>query len=710
MKIAKQTEHWPLFALILVALLSIGLLQWNYTHWKSDLEEEIAAIDNLTEARLSVTRSYLITEQFANNDPTQQPQYAFAYLDQAQNTIQSWRSGKSRLDWAIGRATESDPTLDQMLGRYLDLLAAFRQQASRSLESTQPLTAALTIDRRIAFSALEQQADQIEQYLYQQFTEHSKHRQQQHLITLVYWTIFLAALDITVFQSIRARHEATAALAASEERFRAQYKGIPVPTYTWQHQHADFVLRSYNDAAERLAPESMAAMVGSHASERYRDRPDILADFQSCVHDRQIIQREIQYNFHAPAPAKDLFVSYVFVPPDLVMVHAEDRTERNLLAAQLTQAQKMEGIGRLAGGIAHDFNNILTAISGYATLAFESLPDRNQARSDIHEIMRASDRAARLTSQLLAFARKQTLQASNIDLADLITSLAGLFRRVLPESIQLAVHTAAEHSVVWADPGQIEQVLLNLVLNARDAIGEGGKITIETTNIYLDELYTRQRIDIEAGPYVLLAVSDTGSGMSPEVQLRAFDPFFTTKGPNQGSGLGLAMCYGIVKQHKGHIAIYSESGHGTTVKIYLPRQQAAAEAPATQPISASPHGSETILFVEDDEQVRTVVFQMLSKLGYHVISASSGAEALALAQGYQPGQIDLLITDLVMPGMSGRELSAQIRLSDPQIKILFISGYSEVILSHHPSLGGDVALLSKPFSAADLAHKIRSLL
>lgn len=710
MKIAKRTEHWPLFALILVALLSIGLLQWNYYHWKSDLDEEIAAIDSLTEARLSVTRSYLITEQVVDNDPTQQAQDAFAYLDEAQHTIQAWRSGKSRLDWATSRATASSPKLDDMLGRYLDLLAAFRQQASSSLDPTRPAAPDLTIDRRIAFSALEQQADQVEQYLYQQFAEHSEHRQQQHLITLIYWTIFLVALDITIFQSIRARHEATTALAASEERFRAQYKGIPVPTYTWQRQHADFVLRSYNDAAERLAPESIAAMVGSHASERYRDRPDILADFQACVHDHQIIQREIQYNFHAPAPAKDLFVSYVFVPPDLVMVHAEDRTERNLLAAQLTQAQKMESIGRLAGGIAHDFNNILTAISGYATLAFESLPERNPARSDIHEIMRASDRAARLTSQLLAFARKQALQASNIDLAELVSSLAGLFRRVLPESIQLAVHPASEHSVVWADPGQIEQVLLNLVLNARDAIGEGGKITIETTNIYLDELYTRQRVEIEAGPYVLLAVSDTGSGMSPEVQLRAFDPFFTTKGPNQGSGLGLAMCYGIIKQHKGHIAIYSESGHGTTIKIYLPRQQAAVEAPATQQISTSPHGSESILFVEDDEQVRTVVFQMLSKLGYRVISASSGAEALALAHSYLPGKIDMLITDLVMPGMSGRELSAQIRLSDPQIKILFISGYSESILSNQQSLGGDVALLSKPFSAADLANKIRSLL
>jgi len=403
-------------------------------------------------------------------------------------------------------------------------------------------------------------------------------------------------------------------------------------------------------------------------------------------------------------------VSYVFIEPDFIMVHTEDRTDRNQLQMQLIRAQKMESIGRLAGGVAHDFNNLLTAISGYTTLAIDSAQQGFPVVEELTEIQHATDRAAMLTSQLLTFARKQQIQPKIVNINDLIMSMEKLIRRVLPESIQWRTVLNVNIDLVLADIGQIEQVLLNLVVNARDAMPQGGNLLVETNNVAVDANYARTHIDVPIGNYVLFAVSDTGIGMTQEVQSRAFEPFFTTKSDHEGTGLGLATCYGIIKQHGGHIGLYSEVNHGTTIKIYLPRSEQAQLDDAPSLIQNLPRGTETILVSEDEPQVRAVLVRMLQGLGYSVLEALHGSEALALLQAQALGTIQLLITDMVMPQMGGFELSQRVAELDPQLKILFISGYSEHSLAQHQQLAQQPLLLSKPFSLATLAQTVRKVL
>ncbi len=394
----------------------------------------------------------------------------------------------------------------------------------------------------------------------------------------------------------------------------------------------------------------------------------------------------------------------------LIMVHTEDRTDRNQLQMQLIRAQKLESIGRLAGGVAHDFNNLLTAISGYTTLAIDSCQHGFPVIEELTEIQHATDRAALLTSQLLTFARKQNLQPKILNINELIHSMEKLIKRVLPESIQWKTALNPAIDLVLADAGQIEQVLLNVVVNARDAMPNGGHLVVETTNIVVDADYSRSHIDVPIGNYVLFAVSDTGVGMSQAVQSRAFEPFFTTKHDHEGTGLGLATSYGIIKQHGGHIGLYSEVNHGTTIKIYLPRSEQAPALAAPHLIQSLPRGNETILVSEDEPQVRAVLVRMLQGLGYRVLEAAHGSEALAILQAQPIGSIDLLITDMVMPQMGGFELSQRVSELDPSLKMVFISGYSEHSLAQHQQFAQQPLLLSKPFSLATLAQTVRKVL
>jgi PAS domain S-box-containing protein len=389
----------------------------------------------------------------------------------------------------------------------------------------------------------------------------------------------------------------------------------------------------------------------------------------------------------------------------------QDITDRKQLELQFLQAQKLEGIGRLAGGIAHDFNNLLTAIGGYADLAWQSLTAEAQIRGDLEEIQKAVDRASNLTRQLLAFARKQIIEPRILNLNDLIVEMDKLLRRVIGEDIDLVTRPAPGLGWVKADPGQIEQVLINLAVNARDAMPEGGKLTIETRNVVLDSTYARGHQSVTEGSYVLLAVSDTGVGMDAEVQSHLFEPFFTTKGRGKGTGLGLATCYGIVKQHGGNIWVYSEVGQGTTFKIYLPRAEepADAAAPPAEP-RALPRGKETVLVVEDEAAVRVLAARVLREQGYTVLEAGDGAEAMRVAAASAPSAIDLLLTDVVMPHMSGTAVAAQITARYPNLKVLFISGYTDSAIVHHGRLDEGVAFLHKPFTPPVLIRKVREVL
>jgi two-component system cell cycle sensor histidine kinase/response regulator CckA len=392
------------------------------------------------------------------------------------------------------------------------------------------------------------------------------------------------------------------------------------------------------------------------------------------------------------------------------LVIYEDITEGRRMESQLQQAMKMEAVGRLAGGVAHDFNNILTVITGYSELLLQKVGKGSPMHRELEEIKRAGDRAAALTRQLLAFSRKQIIEPKVVRLDRLMAEVLAMLSRLIGENIAIQTITGISPGSVKIDPGQFQQILMNLVVNARDAMPGGGKIVIETANVDLDEGYCALHPYVTPGRFVMLAVSDTGQGMSEEVKAHIFEPFFTTKEKGSGTGLGLATTYGAVKQSGGSIEVYSEIGIGTTFKIYLPRVEEEAIKPANDDRPTDlPGGTETVLLVEDEDIVRNLGVRILGDLGYRIMQARNGAEALALAMGYKE-RIDLLLTDVVMPGMNGSELATQVVPLHPEMKVLFTSGYTDDAIVDHGVLHEGVSFIGKPFSPERLARKVREVL
>jgi PAS domain S-box-containing protein len=377
---------------------------------------------------------------------------------------------------------------------------------------------------------------------------------------------------------------------------------------------------------------------------------------------------------------------------------------------QLRQSQKMEAVGRLAGGIAHDFNNLLTAINGYSELTMIQLKAEDPLLHNLEEIKKAGDRAASLTRQLLAFSRKQVLQPKVLDLNSLVAEIEKMLGRLIGEDIDLQTVLHNDLGSIKADPGQIEQVIMNLVVNARDAMPQGGKLTIETQNVYLDEEFAEQHIATNPGPYVMLAVSDTGTGMDEQTQARIFEPFFTTKEMGKGTGLGLSTVYGIVKQSGGNLWVYSELGQGTTFKVYLPRiDEGAAEYKRSAENEDAFRGTETVLLAEDEEMVRKLSARVLEMYGYQVLEAANGGTAFLICERHQ-GNIDLLLTDVIMPEMSGRELANRLNELRPEMKVLFMSGYTDDAIVHQGVLDEDENFIQKPFTPNALGQKVREVL
>jgi CheY-like chemotaxis protein len=380
------------------------------------------------------------------------------------------------------------------------------------------------------------------------------------------------------------------------------------------------------------------------------------------------------------------------------------------LETQLQQSQKLETVGRLAGGLAHDFNNILTIINTHAQLCLMELADGDRFRENFQEINEAGERAAALTKQLLAFSSRQIMEIRPLDLNAVIQDLQKMLRRLIGEDIELQTHLAPDLGMMKGDLVQVEQVILNLAVNARDAMPKGGRLLIETEAIDFDAAISLLHMGVKPGKYVMLSVSDTGIGMTPEVQSRIFEPFFTTKEKGRGTGLGLATVYGIVTQGHGHIWVYSEPGRGATFKIYFPRLEAVAEEGAQRRSPGEmPRGAETILVVEDETGVRNLVLRILRKQGYQALEARNGHEALELRRKHG-GKIDLLMTDVVMPGMSGIDLAEQIRPFCKDLKVVFMSGYTDRAFAERQSLPEGSRYLPKPFSVEKLATQVREIL
>ena len=480
-------------------------------------------------------------------------------------------------------------------------------------------------------------------------------------------------------------------------------------------QHLDGTIAYVNPSFSRLYGYSLAEVIGRparlldsghHSDEFWTRLWDSVADGQTFAglivnrrHDGSSI--EVESVISALRDGDGRVTSFIQADRDV--------TRERVLEAQLRQSQKMEAIGQLAGGIAHDFNNLLTAIRGYTELARDQLTDAGQARSDLDEVIVNADRAAELTRGLLAFSRRQVLQPRIVNPAAIVEGIIPLLRRLIGEHIDLETRTEAGVGQVRVDTSQIEQVIVNIALNARDAMPLGGRLTIETTAVELDTEYAKAHPEVTAGPYVLLAISDTGTGMDPETQAHLFEPFFTTKEPGKGTGLGLATVYGIVKQSGGSIYVYSEADHGTTFKIYLPQADALDSLAATEQVLATVGGDETILLVEDDDAVRGFAVRVLTAMGYQVLEAPDTTAAMLLVAARR-GKIDLLLTDVVMPGVSGPAFARHLSEDQPELRILYMSGYVQDHFRGSEVLSPDIKLLSKPFTAGALARAVREAL
>jgi len=499
-------------------------------------------------------------------------------------------------------------------------------------------------------------------------------------------------------------------------------------------EHTEFALRSAHMGvwetdfvADRVIwSESMIQLFGmtSDAAPRTRrevlsiihpdDRSDVLGKVEAALNARS---EDIALDFRWTAPDGALHwieavarVVYASDGQPLSSIGvAVDVTSRKTLETQLRQAQKMEAIGQLAGGVAHDFNNLLTAILGYAKLLSESLPPDDFRLRDVDEIHQAAERAAGLTRQLLAFSRQQVLQPTAVDLNSLVTETSHMLRRLIGEHIELVTQLSPDLAPVMADKTQLEQVIMNLAVNARDAMPAGGQMSISTANVELDQTYAAQHaVAIRPGPFVMLAVSDTGVGMNEQTRQRLFEPFFTTKERGKGTGLGLATVYGIVKQSGGYIWVYSEPGRGASFKVYLPQAEKNLEAePAAA--AASPKtaaASETVLVVEDEAAVRFLTRILLERAGYRVIDAPNPQTAETLCTQ----EVNLLITDVIMPGGTGPELFQTLAVRFPNLKVLYMSGYTDQMVAHEGQLRSDTAFLQKPFSSDGLLRKVRDVL
>jgi PAS domain S-box-containing protein len=516
------------------------------------------------------------------------------------------------------------------------------------------------------------------------------------------------------------RTRAEEALRESEERYRHLFSRLPIGLY--RTTPAGKILDANPALVNMLGYPDRESLLAVNASEVFVSPSQRVHETALLEDEGVVLGYEIQIRRY---DGKDIWardtVRTVYDDRGLALYYEgslEDVTERRRLEEQFRQAQKMEAVGRLAGGLAHDFNNLLTAIQGYTSLLLEEFgPDgprdgisREATCSDLQEIERAADRAAELTSQLLAFSRRQVLQPKLIHLNELVRNVEKMLCRLIGEDIEL--RTALDPTVgqVKADPSQVEQVILNLAVNARDAMPHGGVLTLETANVRLDDDYVRERLEVRPGPYVMLAVTDTGVGMDERVRSHLFEPFFTTKEPGKGTGLGLATVYGIVKQTGGDVWVDSELGHGTVVRIYLPQvvEELASSEPEPE-TAALPGGQETVLLAEDEEVVRELARRVLERQGYKVLIASHPDEALRLHKGHAD-PIHLLITDVVMPGIGGRGLAELMLASRQGIKVLYISGYAGEAIAQQGVLDAGDGFLQKPFTPASLAQKVREAL
>ena len=543
---------------------------------------------------------------------------------------------------------------------------------------------------------------------------------QSNIFTRIVFLISCIASGMVVAKILRRQKEGEIALkkaredAVKRETFlRALVRAIPDLVWLKDPQG---VYLSCNSRFERFFGAKESEIVGKtdydfvdrKTADAFRKRDQkAVSSKKACIHEDDLVFADDGHHERQETIKTPMYDDEGELMG--VLGIGRDITERANLQAQLVQAQKMESIGRLAGGVAHDFNNMLSIILGNLEMILDDLPKDSHLVENLEEIKNATDRSSRLTKQLLAFARRQTISPKVIDLNDTVESILTMLRRLIGEDIDLAWHPGKNLWQVNVDPSQVDQILANLCVNSRDSIKNIGKVTIETGNLSLEAEDCRKHDGFIPGDYVMMTVSDTGSGMSKEILDHIFEPFYTTKGSGKGTGLGLAMVYGIMKQNKGFIYVYSEPGRGSIFRIYFPRHMGAGSGKSRpHPMDENPIGHETILLVEDELAILKVTKKRLEQLGYTVMGFSSPMEAIAFTDNST--RVHLLMTDVVMPEMNGRDLSKKLAKSHPGIKCLFMSGYTADVIAHHGLLDEGLNFISKPFSMRDLSLKLREIL
>ncbi len=511
-------------------------------------------------------------------------------------------------------------------------------------------------------------------------------------------------------RDITERAQAGEALRGANETLRAVIETSPLAIYS-----LDLLanVKSWNRAAENIFGFSAGEVMDGPLPIVFPEyKADFTARFEQCIHGNRLVGNEERFQ-RKDGSAIEVSVWNAQVRDGNgvvtgIVAAVADNTERKKLEDQFRQSQKMEAVGRLAGGVAHDFNNLLTVITGYCQMMVDQLSPADPMSEDLQQVLKTADRATTLTKQLLAFSRQQIVLPKVVALDALVRGMDRMLKRLAGEDIELRIEGVC--GKVRVDPGQIEQVIVNLAVNARDAMPRGGKLVIETMDRDFDEFSAQYAQGLAPGPYVLLAVSDTGSGMDEVTRSHLFEPFFTTKERGHGTGFGLSTSYGIVKQNQGAILVYSEPGLGSTFKIYLPRIDEPTDAQAKhEPERFSFRGTETVLVVEDEEGVRRVLLEMLQQAGYRVLGACGGQEALEMCRA-SGDPVQVLITDVVMPKMGGRELAARLRQITPDMRVLFVSGYADSVVLHHGALEADTHFLQKPFTVEQLGRKVREVL
>jgi PAS domain S-box-containing protein len=521
----------------------------------------------------------------------------------------------------------------------------------------------------------------------------------------------LGQLTLAFNQMLGEIQERELALQASEEKYRLLFEANPNPM--WVYDPATLTFLAVNQAAVRLYGYSRDEFLAMTIKE-IRPPQDVPALLEALQQAPAAISRTdgLWRHRRKSGAAFEVEIASSAILFDGVaarLVMAADVSEKKKLESQLLQAQKMEAIGRLAGGVAHDFNNLLGVITGYSDLLGKTLAPESAGHRRLEQIKKAANRAAGLTRQLLAFSRKEVIQPKVLDLNEVVVDVEKMLHRLIGEDVNLVTRLEKDLGRVQADRGQIDQIILNLAVNARDAMPQGGDLWIETSNVELDEAYLRTHADVHPGRYVLLAVSDTGEGMDAETLSHVFEPFFTTKAEGKGTGLGLSTVFGIAKQSGGHVSVYSEPGRGTTFRVYLPRIDAEAGSQAAASSAPPPRGSETVLLVEDAEALRPMIHEILESAGYSVLESSDPQEAVLRAATHD-GPLDLVLTDVVMPHMSGPDLVKLVQENRPSVKVLFMSGYTNDAIGKQGVIAPGVNVLQKPFSSEGLLNSVRAAL